>query len=151
MDRTGQDRQYREGLARQLNQAQCGQEAWTDCHLNPQTRGTVCRLHSTKILTEQETRSKHFWCRAACPEPDQETSGTGGLSTTGSSQTWNFFRQTNTFQLAPPDFSASWMDFLWPAFQDEVPFSYADFSRCFEVAFLPDFKGRFFNCRIPFE
>ena len=28
-----------------VNQAQCGRGAQTDCYLNRQTRGSVCRLH----------------------------------------------------------------------------------------------------------
>ena len=39
---------HRKGLARQLNQAQCGQGTRTDCYLNRQTIGAVGRL--TQLL-----------------------------------------------------------------------------------------------------
>ena len=41
-------RPYRKGLARQLNQAQCGQGTRTDCYLNRQTIGAVGRI--TQLL-----------------------------------------------------------------------------------------------------
>ena len=63
----------------------------------------------------------------------------------------NIFRQRDGFELAPRDSSSPWMDFPGPAFQDEVLFSKADICCCFEVAFLSDFEGEFFNRRIPFK
>ena len=41
------------GLARQLNQAQCGQRAQTDCYLNRQTLGAVGRLHPATVCGGQ--------------------------------------------------------------------------------------------------
>ena len=47
-DREEKYRPYRKGLARQPNQAQCGQGTQTDCYLNCQTKGAVGRI--TQLL-----------------------------------------------------------------------------------------------------
>ena len=47
-DREEKYRPYMKGLARQLNQAECGQGTWTDCYLNRQTIGAVGRI--TRLL-----------------------------------------------------------------------------------------------------
>ena len=47
-DREAKYRPYRKGLAKQLNQAQCGQGTRKDCYLNRQTIGAVGRI--TQLL-----------------------------------------------------------------------------------------------------
>ena len=71
-----EEQAYRKGLARQLNQAQCGQGTWTDCYFNRLTIQAVARL--TQLLEVVAKSTGQLEGITGGPGKGRQAEGAGG-------------------------------------------------------------------------